>query len=78
MHAARPYGSDLRWAGLKRQVPGATVRRCCPAADSPVWWSTGVPPDIRLPDTLHCRVPGLPPGVLISGYDLEFITLWGL
>ena len=27
MHAARPYGSDLRWAGLKRQVPGATARR---------------------------------------------------
>ena len=27
MHAARPYGSDLRAAGLNRQAPGASERR---------------------------------------------------
>ena len=27
MHAARPYGSDLRAAGLNRQAPGTTERR---------------------------------------------------
>ena len=26
MHAARPYRSDLRWAGWTRQVPGAAGR----------------------------------------------------
>ena len=27
MHAARPYGSDLRAAGLNRQAPGTMERR---------------------------------------------------